>query len=122
MRIGIASDIIRIGLMMLCLRLIFIFFFLTFLSPGPAVQRPDQPEFIEKVSSVPGELKVVIQKSRNVLTLYKGMTPVKSYWAVFSGRDMQRATNREGATNVHPKESSMSARSITVSVFINLLV
>ncbi len=34
-----------------------------------------------EIASLSGELRIVIQKSRNVLTLYKGPVPVRSYWA-----------------------------------------
>ncbi len=78
---------------MLYLRLIILVSLVSMLSPLPETRRPEQSEFVSKILSIPGELKVVIQKSRNVLTLYKGMTPVKSYWAVF-GKGHSRGDKR----------------------------
>lgn len=68
---------------MLYVRLILVLLLVSCLSPGPEVKTSKQGDFIAKVMGIPGQLALVIQKSRHVLTLYKGMTPVKSYWAAF---------------------------------------
>lgn len=73
----------RGGVVLLYLRLILVILLVSWLSDGPRVKSSTQSEFIAKVTGIPGQLALVIQKSRHVLTLYKGMTPVKSYWAAF---------------------------------------
>ena len=73
----------RIRTPYLYLRLLLLAVLISCISPGPDAQFPRLAALAAKISSTSGELRVVIQKSRYVLTLYKGMTPVKSYWAVF---------------------------------------
>ena len=65
------------------LRLLVLGVLISCISPGPDAQSSRLAFLAAKLSSISGDLRVVIQKSRYVLTLYKGMTPVKSYWAVF---------------------------------------
>lgn len=67
----------------LYLRLFALGVLISCISPGPDAQSSRLAALAAKLSSLHGELRIVIQKSRYVLTLYKGMTPVKSYWAVF---------------------------------------
>lgn len=63
------------------------------LSPAPAAPHASLTGLAAKLAKVSGELRIVIQKSRYVLTVYKGMTPVKSYWAVF-GKNYRRGDKR----------------------------
>jgi len=53
------------------------------LSPGPEFRSAHISALASNVAALSGDLRIVIQKSRYVLTLYKGVTPVKSYWAAF---------------------------------------
>jgi len=68
------------------------------LSPGPSAVATRRADLALRLSSLDGEVRIVIQKSRNVLTLYKGMTPVRSYWAAlgrgWSGGDKQRSGDK----------------------------
>ncbi len=64
-------------------RLFVLLLFISCLSPGPDARQTPASVLYAKLASISGELRIVIQKSRYVLTIYKGMTPVKSYWAVF---------------------------------------
>ncbi len=73
----------RIRTPYLYLRLLVLVALISGISPGPDAQSSRLAVLAAKLSSISGDLRVVIQKSRYVLTLYKGMTPVKSYWAVF---------------------------------------
>lgn len=73
----------RIRTPYLYLRLLLLAVLISCISPGPDAQSSRLAALAAKLASTNGELRVVIQKSRYVLTLYKGMTPVKSYWAVF---------------------------------------
>jgi len=68
------------------------FFFLRFavlllllscLSPLPGTRVRKAEMFATLVATLPGEPRLVIWKSQYTLTLYKGMTPVKTYPAVF---------------------------------------
>jgi len=64
-------------------RLVFLALLVSCLSPAPEAGTSRPSGLGAKIAGLAGELRIVIQKSRNVLTLYKGMTPVKSYWAAF---------------------------------------
>src|SRR5512134_2314465 len=66
------------------------------LSPAPPAVSARSSELAVKLASLSGELRIVIQKSRNVLTLYKGMTPVRSYWAALGKGYYQGDKNRSG--------------------------
>jgi murein L,D-transpeptidase YafK len=68
---------------MVSLRLLASLALLSVLSPAPEVQADKTATFASALSSIPGELKVVIGKSNYTLTLYKGDRPVKTYRAVF---------------------------------------
>lgn len=68
------------------------FFFLRFavlllllscISPLPGTHARKAETFATLVAALPGEPRLVIWKSQYTLTLYKGMTPVKTYPAVF---------------------------------------
>src|SRR6266540_3858892 len=65
------------------LRLLAAFLLLCLLSPLPEAptHKTDTLEFL--LSSIAGQLKLVIWKSQYTVTLYKGETPVKTYRAVF---------------------------------------
>jgi murein L,D-transpeptidase YafK len=65
------------------LRLIVVVLLLSGLTPGSHAAPARLTPLQQKLSALSGTVWIVIQKSRHVLTLYKGMTPVKSYWAAF---------------------------------------
>lgn len=67
----------------LYIRLIAASLLVSCLSPAPEGSAVQLSGLAAKAASLGGELRIIIQKSRNVLTLYKGMVPVKSYWAAF---------------------------------------
>jgi murein L,D-transpeptidase YafK len=56
---------------------------LSCISPLPGTHARKAETFATLVAALPGEPRLVIWKSQYTLTLYKGMTPVKTYPAVF---------------------------------------
>jgi len=65
------------------LRLVTSLLLLSGISPAPEVPAKKNPAFPFTDSSLDGQLRLVIWKSRYTLTLYKGNMPVKTYRAVF---------------------------------------
>lgn len=65
------------------LRLVVSLALLSCLSPAPEVPAGKTATFASALSSIAGELKLVISKSHYTLTLYKGDLPIKIYHAVF---------------------------------------
>jgi murein L,D-transpeptidase YafK len=65
------------------LRFVVLLTLLSCLSPLPATRVRTAETFAALVAALPGEPRIVIWKSQYTLTLYKGMTPVKTYPAVF---------------------------------------
>ena len=67
----------------IALRLLVAFLLLSCISPAPEAPTGKRNSLASLLSSIAGELKLVIWKSRYTLILYKGVTPVKTYRAVF---------------------------------------
>ena len=65
------------------LRLLAAFLLLSCISPAPEAPTGKRNSLASLLSSIAGELKLVIRKSRYSVTLYKGEIPVKTYRAVF---------------------------------------
>jgi len=65
------------------LRFVVLLLLLSCLSPLPGTPVRKAETFATLVAALPGEPRLVIWKSQYTLTLYKGMTPVKTYPAVF---------------------------------------
>ena len=65
------------------LRFAVLLLLLSCLSPLPGTRVRKAETFATLVAALPGEPRLVIWKSQYTLTLYKGMTPVKTYPAVF---------------------------------------
>jgi len=65
------------------LRFVVLLLLLSCLSPLPGTRVRATETFAKLVAAIPGEPRIVIWKSQYTLTLYKGMTPVKTYPAVF---------------------------------------
>jgi murein L,D-transpeptidase YafK len=65
------------------LRFVVLLLLLSCLSPLPGTRVRKAETFATLVAALPGEPRLVIWKSQYTLTLYKGMTPVKTYQAVF---------------------------------------
>ncbi len=65
------------------LRLLASLLLLSFLSPSPETPAGKPSTFASIVSSLSGQLRLVVWKSQYTLTLYKGDCPVKTYRAVF---------------------------------------
>jgi murein L,D-transpeptidase YafK len=65
------------------LRFVVLLLLLSCLSPMPGTPVRKAETFATLVAALPGEPRLVIWKSQYTLTLYKGMTPVKTYPAVF---------------------------------------
>jgi murein L,D-transpeptidase YafK len=65
------------------LRFVVLLALLSCLSPLPGTRVRSAETFAALVAAIPGEPRIVIWKSQYTLTLYKGMTPVKTYPAVF---------------------------------------
>jgi murein L,D-transpeptidase YafK len=65
------------------LRFVVLLTLLSCLSPLPGTPVRKAETFASLVAALPGEPRLVIWKSHYTLTLYKGMTPVKTYPAVF---------------------------------------
>ncbi len=83
-------------------RLVVLALLMSCLAPGPGATSARPSGFAAKVAALGGELRIIIQKSRNVLTLYKGMTPVKSYWAAF-GKGHRRGDKRQAGDKRTPE-------------------
>jgi murein L,D-transpeptidase YafK len=64
-------------------RLLAALLLLSCLSPLPETPAGKTARFAAFLSSIAGQLRLVIWKSRYTVTLYKGETPVKTYRAVF---------------------------------------
>lgn len=77
-------------------RFAFLMLLMGSLSPAPPAVSARSNELAEKLAYLSGELRIVIQKSRNVLTLYKGATPVRSYWAALGKGYYQGDKHRSG--------------------------
>jgi len=75
------------------LRLLISLALLSCISPEPEVPASKPSTFASALSSIAGELKLVIWKSHYTLTLYKGDLPIKTYHAVF-GRGYQDGDKR----------------------------
>jgi len=69
-------------------RLLTAILLLSFISPLPEAMAPKADVLADRLSSLSGQLRLIISKSQYTLTLYKGDDPVKSYRAVF-GRGFQ---------------------------------
>jgi murein L,D-transpeptidase YafK len=67
----------------LALRLLAAFLLLSCISPAPDALIGKRNSLASLLSSIAGELKLVIWKSQYTVTLYKGEIPVKTYRAVF---------------------------------------
>jgi murein L,D-transpeptidase YafK len=75
------------------LRLLFSLLVLSCVSPAPDVPAAKFSNFSSFLSSLSGDLRIVIWKSHYTLTLYKGELPVKTYRAVF-GKGFQNGDKR----------------------------
>jgi murein L,D-transpeptidase YafK len=65
------------------LRLLTSLVLLSCISPAPEVPAKKTSDFASTLSSLDGQIRLVIWKSYYTLTLYKGNTPLKTYRAVF---------------------------------------
>lgn len=72
-----------VGKIFFSLRLLASLLLLACLSPDRQAPEARPATFGSFLSSLPGELRIVIWKSQYTLTLYKGEQPVKTYRAVF---------------------------------------
>jgi murein L,D-transpeptidase YafK len=78
---------------LLLLRLFAVLLLLSCISPAPEAPAPKPDTFTTLLTSMEGQLRIVIWKSQYTLTLYKGDTPVKTYRAVF-GRGFEDGDKR----------------------------
>jgi murein L,D-transpeptidase YafK len=69
-------------------RLLAAILLLSCISPSPEATAPKADILANRLSSHPGQLRLIIWKSQYTVTLYKGDDPVKTYRAVF-GRGFQ---------------------------------
>jgi hypothetical protein len=74
-------------------RLLTAILLLSCISPAPEATAPKAFVFADLLSSLPGQLRLIIWKSQYTVTLYKGDAPVKTYRAVF-GRGFQDGDKR----------------------------
>ncbi len=65
------------------LRLFTTLVLLSCISPAPEAPVTKALDFFSMLSSLDGQLRLVVWKSQYTLTLYKGKTPVRTYRAVF---------------------------------------
>ena len=65
------------------LRFLFAIFLVSVLSPLPDVPGTANREFLAMLSRIEGATSLVVWKSQYSITLFKGSSPVKTYWAVF---------------------------------------
>lgn len=73
----------NVGKLFFFLRLLFSLVLVVCLSPAPEAPAAKPATFASLLSSLPGEIRLVIWKSQYTVTLYKGDRPVKTYRAVF---------------------------------------
>ncbi len=76
------------------LRLVGLVLLLSCISPALDVAVPKPDTFTSRLSSIAGQLRIVIWKSQYTLTLYKGDQPFKTYRAVF-GKGYQDGDKRK---------------------------
>jgi murein L,D-transpeptidase YafK len=84
------------------LRLLVSFLLLSCLSPAPETPAVKPANFALLISSLAGELRLVIWKSQYTLTLYKGDRPIKTYRAVF-GRGFRDGDKRQAGDRRTPE-------------------
>ena len=65
------------------LRLLASLAFLSCISPDPGAPPKKTTDFASALSSLEGQIRLIIWKSHYTLTLYKGDIPIKTYHAVF---------------------------------------
>lgn len=65
------------------LRFLLAFCLVIVLSPLPDAPGTAGREFLTMLSRMDGEMSLVVWKSQYSVTLFKGSSPVKTYWAVF---------------------------------------
>ncbi len=65
------------------LRLLAVFLLLCCLSPSPEASASKAVALATRLSSIEGQVKLIVSKSGYTVTLYKGEVPVKTYHAVF---------------------------------------
>jgi murein L,D-transpeptidase YafK len=75
------------------IRLLTAILLLSCISASPEAKAPKADVFADRLSSLPGQLRLIIWKSQYSVTLYKGDDPVKTYRAVF-GRGFQDGDKR----------------------------
>jgi murein L,D-transpeptidase YafK len=78
------------------LRLLAALLLVSVLSPRPDVPGTGAAEFVSMLSSLRGMTALVVSKSGYVVTLYKGIVPIKSYRAVFGGGHLDGDKERSG--------------------------
>ena len=64
-------------------RLLAALLLLSCITPAPEAPALKADRFADRLSSLSGQLRLIIWKSQYTLTLYKGDTPIKTYRAVF---------------------------------------
>jgi murein L,D-transpeptidase YafK len=79
-----------------CLRLLASLLLLSWASPAPEAPAARPATFASLLSTLAGELRIVIWKSQYTLTLYKGDRPVKTYRAVFGRGYLNGDKHRSG--------------------------
>jgi len=65
------------------LRLIAVILLGSLISPAPEALTNRANTFASLLSPIPGQIQLIIRKSRSDMTLYKGDTLIKTYQAVF---------------------------------------
>ncbi len=84
------------------LKLLAALLLLSCLSPSPEVPAAKPDVFAGLLSSLNGDLRIVIWKSHYTLTLYKGERPVKTYRAVF-GKGFRDGDKRKAGDRRTPE-------------------
>ncbi len=74
-------------------RLLTALLLLSVIFPAPETTAPKAEVFADRLSSLPGQLRLIIWKSQYTVTLYKGDAPVRTYRAVF-GKGFQDGDKR----------------------------
>lgn len=92
------------GKIFFSLRLLASLFLLACLSPDPQAPEARPATFASFLSSLAGDLRIVIWKSQYTLTLYKGELPVKTYRAVF-GKGFRDGDKRKAGDKRTPEGS-----------------
>ena len=96
----------------LSLRFILALFLVSVLSPLPDIPGTASRELLAMLSRMEGATSLVIWKSQYSITLFKGASPVKTYWAVFGkgygDGDKERSGDKRTPEHNNPRPHTVN--------------